>query len=80
LALGPRVLLAEHPNAALPAEELSRFAADLAAIARRRQMAMIVMTADVAFARAVAGRALRLHPATGQLTTVGGWKDWLARR
>ena len=80
LALGPRVLLAEHPNAALPADEVSRFAGDLTAIARRRQMTMIVMTADVAFARAVAGRALRLHPATGQLTAVGGWKDWLARR
>ena len=80
LALGPRVLLAEHPNAALPAEDLPRFAIDLAAIAARRQLAMVVMTADAAFARAVAGRALRVHPATGQLTTVGGWKDWLARR
>ena len=80
LALGPRVLLAEHPNAAFPPEELPRFAIDLAAIAARRQLAMVVMTADATFARAVAGRAFRVHPATGQLTTVGGWKDWLTRR
>jgi ABC-type transporter Mla maintaining outer membrane lipid asymmetry ATPase subunit MlaF len=80
LALGPRVLLAEHPNAVLPAEELPRFATELAAIAARRQLAMVVITADATFARAVAGRAFRVHPATGQLTTVGGWKDWLTRR
>ncbi len=80
LALGPCVLLAEHPNAALPVDEAPRFAADLAAIAAHRQMAMVVMTADVAFARAVSGRALMVHAATGQLTPVGGWRDWLARR
>jgi len=80
LALGPRVLLAEHPNAALPAEDVSRFAADLAAIAARRRMAMIVMTADVTFARAASDRALMVRSATGQLTPAGGWRDWLARR
>jgi ABC-type lipoprotein export system ATPase subunit len=80
LALGPRVLLAEHPNAALPVEEVSRFATDLAAIAARRQMAMVVMTADITFARAVSGRALMVHAATGRLAPVGGWRTWLARR
>jgi ABC-type lipoprotein export system ATPase subunit len=80
LALGPRVLLAEHPNAALPAEEVPRFAADLAAIAGHRQMAMLVMTADATFARAVSDRSLVLNAATGQLTPAGRWRDWLTRR
>jgi putative ABC transport system ATP-binding protein len=80
LALGPRVLLAEHPNAALPAEEAPRFARDLAAIIAQRQMSMLAMTADVTFARAVADRALSVRLATGQLTPAGGWRDWLSGR
>ena len=80
LALGPRVLLAEHPNAAVPAEEVLRVAADLAAIAAERHMAMVVMTADATFARAVSDRVLIVHPATGRLTTAGRWRDWLTRR
>ena len=51
LALGPRVLLAEHPNATLPAEAVSRFAADLKRIAAARRLALLVMTADSSFAR-----------------------------
>lgn len=80
LALGPRVLLAEHPNAALPPDEVPRFAADLAGIAARRQLAMVVMTADETFARAVSDRVLTLKPATGELTPASGWRDWFTRR
>ena len=67
LALQPRVLLAEHPNALLPREETSRFASDLARIAEQRGIAVLVMTADPAFARALASRVLELQPATGAL-------------
>jgi len=67
LALRPRVLLAEHPNALLPREESSRFASDLARITKQRGIAALVMTADPAFARAVTGRVLELQPATGAL-------------
>jgi len=80
LALGPRVLLAEHPNAALPPDEVPRFAADLAEIAARRNLAMVVMTADATFARAVSDRVLTLKPATGELTPASGWRDWCTRR
>jgi ABC-type histidine transport system ATPase subunit len=80
LVLGPRVLLAEHPNAALPADEVPRFAADLAAIAAGRNLAMVVMTADATFARAVSDRVLTLKPATGELTPAAGWRDWFTRR
>jgi ABC-type lipoprotein export system ATPase subunit len=67
LALGPRVLLAEHPNAVLPDEDSSGFAADLARITQQRGMAALVMTADPTFARVAASRVLELQPATGAL-------------
>ena len=79
LALNPRLLLAEHPNASLSADAASRLARDLAAIAKRRHLAMVVMTADVEFARAAAARVLTLRAATGQLTPIGGWRGWFAR-
>ena len=67
LALRPRVLLAEHPNALIPLEESSRLASDLARITKQRGIAALVMTADPAFARAVASRVLEVQPATGAL-------------
>lgn len=80
LALGPRVLLAEHPNAALPSDQVPRFAADLAGIAARRHLAMVVMTADATFARSVSDRVLTLKPATGELAPASGWRHWFTRR
>lgn len=79
LALGPRVLLAEHPNVPLPAPALPRFATDLAGIAASRSLAMVVMTADPAFANAVSDRVLTLTPATGALNAAAGWRRWLTR-
>jgi putative ABC transport system ATP-binding protein len=78
LALEPSVLLAEHPNAVLPAAAVSRFGADLAAIAAARQLAMLVMTADSAFARKVSTRALTLRPATGELSRVSRLRLWFS--
>lgn len=80
LALNPRVLLAEHPNASLPAEDVSRFAADLSAIAARRGLAMLVLTADPAFATASCAQVLSFRPATGELSAAAGWRQWLMRR
>jgi ABC-type transporter Mla maintaining outer membrane lipid asymmetry ATPase subunit MlaF len=77
LALGPRVLLAEHPNATLDAGALPRFAADLMRIAAVRQLALLVMTADSAFARTVSTRVLTLKPATGELARAPVWRRWL---
>ncbi|MBI3047132.1 MAG: hypothetical protein HYY76_02365 [Acidobacteria bacterium] len=80
LALDPRVLLAEHPNAALPPPEVPRFAADLSGIAARRGLAMLVLTADAAFAAAACRQVLSLRPATGALEAASGWWSWLTRR
>jgi putative ABC transport system ATP-binding protein len=76
LALEPRVLLAEHPNAMLPADAVSRFGAALAAVVAARKLSMLVMTADSAFARAVSTRALTLNAATGELKPSSGWRKW----
>lgn len=79
LALGPRVLLAEHPNAALPPSDVARFASDVSTVASRRRLALLVMTADAAFAGAVCRRVLTLRPATGELAAASGWRTWLPR-
>jgi ABC-type methionine transport system ATPase subunit len=76
LALDPRLLLAEHPNATLTAAEALRFAADVVRITRERGLTTLVMTADAGFARAIADRVLTLEPATGELKPTGSWRRW----
>jgi predicted ABC-type transport system involved in lysophospholipase L1 biosynthesis ATPase subunit len=76
LALNPRVLLAEHPNASLTPDEIPRFAADLSRIVASRGIAAVTITADRTFAAAVSERLLTLHPATGVLKPSAGWRRW----
>jgi ABC-type transporter Mla maintaining outer membrane lipid asymmetry ATPase subunit MlaF len=80
LALDPKVLLAEHPNAAIPAEAAPEFAADFARVVERRRLGSIVMTADRTFARAIADEVLKLEPATGALKAGLGWRRWFGNR
>jgi ABC-type transporter Mla maintaining outer membrane lipid asymmetry ATPase subunit MlaF len=79
LALEPEVLLAEHPNAPLSADEAPVFAADLSRVIAARRLSSIVVTADPTFAAAVADEILTLQPATGVLKAVPGWRRWLGR-
>ena len=72
----PRMLLAEHPNASLPADDVPAFAADLSRIMSRRSIAAVILTADRTFASAVAQRVLTLQPATGELNASRGWRQW----
>jgi ABC-type transporter Mla maintaining outer membrane lipid asymmetry ATPase subunit MlaF len=67
LALDPAVLLLEHASAGLERAEAAGFAADVHAIAGRRGLAMVVVSADQTFGLAAAGQALTLEPATGRL-------------
>jgi ABC-type sulfate/molybdate transport systems ATPase subunit len=76
LALNPRVLLAEHPNAPLSAAAAASFAADLSRSVAARGIASLVLTADQTFARAVAGDVFTLQPATGELRKAAGWRRW----
>ena len=80
LALNPVVLLAEHPNASVPQDDVPAFAADFAKVAAARGLATLTLTADRTFAAAVAGQVLTLQPATGELKPSAGWRRWFAGR
>jgi galactofuranose transport system ATP-binding protein len=70
LALGPKLLIAEHPSAALPRESVAGFGADLGNVARVRNLGLIAITADDSLAKAVGGTRLELVAATGELRTL----------
>lgn len=79
LALGPEVLVSEHPNAALSAADAMRFASDVLRITHARGLATLTLTADRTFARAIADQVLALQPATGDLTPVRRWWPFQTR-
>lgn len=78
LALRPRVLLAEHPNALLTREESPSFARDFRRISRDRDLATLLVTADATFAGAAAEMVLELQPATGALKRRSGLRRWFS--
>jgi len=80
LALDPRLLLGEHPTAALPPAEVPRFAADLSAIAARRQLAMLLLTADSTFGATACRQLLSWQAATGAVVASSRWRTWFRRR
>lgn len=67
VALDPGLLLLEHASASVARDRVTRLGADIAAVAEARRAAVVALTADEAFARAVAARVLTLQPATGAL-------------
>lgn len=79
LVFNPGVLLAEHPNASVPPAEVPRFGTDLASVAARRGLGMLVLTTDTAFAATVCRKVLMLHPGTGKVATRSRWRGWLSR-
>jgi ABC-type transporter Mla maintaining outer membrane lipid asymmetry ATPase subunit MlaF len=79
LAQTPDVLMLEHANALVPSGAVD-FGRGIAALARSRGMALLALTADTAFAEAVADRVLVLDAATGGLRESGGWRRWISGR
>lgn len=71
LALSPKMLIAEHPSASLPRDSVAAFGADLARVARERQLALLAITADDAVVKAIGGQRLELNAATGELKPPG---------
>jgi len=67
VALDPAVLLLEHASASLSGDASAAFAAAVRAVAVRRGIAVVALTADEAFARALDGTILVHEPATGRL-------------
>jgi predicted ABC-type transport system involved in lysophospholipase L1 biosynthesis ATPase subunit len=76
LALSPRVLLAEHPTAALERADADQLARDMSRIVSARAMAAVYITADRAFAQQAADEVVMLKPATGELVSAVGWRRW----
>jgi predicted ABC-type transport system involved in lysophospholipase L1 biosynthesis ATPase subunit len=74
LALGARLLIAEHPSAHLPRETVATFGNDLARLARTRGLALLALTADDELAKAIGGRQLQLAAASGELKAGGLFK------
>jgi ABC-type lipoprotein export system ATPase subunit len=71
LALGPRLLLAEHPSASLPRPAVAGFARDLARIATARGVSLVAISADREFVKALGGTTLTLDPTSGALARRG---------
>jgi ABC-type transporter Mla maintaining outer membrane lipid asymmetry ATPase subunit MlaF len=75
LAFDPLVVLFEHPTSGLARSEVAPFARDVRALAARRNVATLILTADAEFAAAAASRVLTLDPSSGRLGEAGarGW-------
>ena len=70
----PRVFFVEPKNNAIVTSPVHmKFGSEGITIAARRGAAVVAMTADDRFARAVATRVLRWDPASGQLAPARGW-------
>jgi len=78
VALDPAVVLLEHASASLSRDASAEFAASVRAVATRRQIAVVVLTADESFARGIGATVLAHEPATGRLKESG--RGWFGRR
>jgi ABC-type transporter Mla maintaining outer membrane lipid asymmetry ATPase subunit MlaF len=67
LALGPELLLMEHPSAALPEAERRKFGAVVQRVCEARALTALMMSMDPEFSGAAAQRVLTLEGATGVL-------------
>ena len=72
VALGPDLLLLEHPTATLGRDDVEGFAVDLRRLSAERALTMVAVTADTAFASAMTSDVLRLQPSTGDLLQQSG--------
>ena len=77
IALGPRLLLMEHPTATLAESERALFGAVVARVCEARALTLLAVTVDAAFASKAAHKTLTLQPATGQL--VAARRAWWRR-
>jgi ABC-type lipoprotein export system ATPase subunit len=78
LVLEPRMLLAEHPTAALAPAESAQAAQTLARVVERRRLTSLLLTLDRALADAVASRVLTLQLSTGEVVPMSGWRRWFS--
>jgi phospholipid/cholesterol/gamma-HCH transport system ATP-binding protein len=76
LALGPQLLLLEHPTARIPEGERAGLGAVVARVCEMRGLTALAMTFDASFSTGAAHRILTLQPATGRLVAArrGWWR------
>jgi ABC-type lipoprotein export system ATPase subunit len=67
VALGPALLILEHPTATLEKGEGKPFGEAVARVAAARSLATLIVSEDADFAAAAATRRLALHAASGEL-------------
>jgi ABC-type lipoprotein export system ATPase subunit len=77
VALGPNLLLMEHPTAALDENDRGAFGALVARVCEARKLTMLAITQDLAFASAAAHETLALQAATGRLSAAR--RSWWRR-
>lgn len=68
LSLQPQVLVLEHPTAQVDRAAVATLAGDIRAVAQRRHLTTLTLTADADFADAVGARVLQWDAARGTLT------------
>jgi ABC-type lipoprotein export system ATPase subunit len=78
IALGPKVLLFEHPTASLDPADARQFAETVRRVAEARTLAVVALTEDGVFADVVATRAYKVNGGTGALTSTRGWRRFLS--
>jgi predicted ABC-type transport system involved in lysophospholipase L1 biosynthesis ATPase subunit len=79
VAPNPRLVIAEHPSAALPREAVARVATDVVRVAAARGAALLSLTADAAWVEATGGDVLVLQPGSGELAPGGGFMERFRR-
>jgi ABC-type transporter Mla maintaining outer membrane lipid asymmetry ATPase subunit MlaF len=78
IALGPSLLIAEHPTIGFPAGQATPFGETVARVSASRSLATLVISEDAEFSEAAAERRLALQPATGELRAPR-WRWWRRR-
>ena len=73
VAMGPELLVLEHPTASVDAEDRLPLAAAFVRVCERRGLAALAITLDEPFAKAFATRVLTWNGATGELKKKGWW-------
>ena len=77
IALGPNLLLMEHPTAALDERDGAAFGELVAHVCDARALTLLAVTQDLAFASAAAHETLSLQAATGRLSAAR--RSWWRR-
>jgi ABC-type transporter Mla maintaining outer membrane lipid asymmetry ATPase subunit MlaF len=77
LALGPRVVLLEHPTITLDPGDVRPFAETVKRVAEARGLTVVALTEDAAFADVAATHSYKLNGGTGALTSTRGWRRFL---